>query len=44
VAEESGSVAAPAGKGVTRAQIERSRFSIRDYLLDGDTHLGRRVA
>jgi predicted PurR-regulated permease PerM len=35
VAEESGSVAAPAGKGVTRVQIERSRFSVRDYLWTG---------
>lgn len=34
-AEESGSVAPPAGKGVTRVQIERPRFSIRDYLWTG---------
>lgn len=32
VAEESGSPAAPAAKGVTRVQVERPRFNIRDYL------------
>ena len=31
-AEESGSPAPAAGKGVTRVQIERSRFDIKDYL------------
>lgn len=31
-AQESGSAAPPASKGVTRVQIERPRFNIRDYL------------
>ncbi|MDM0071707.1 AI-2E family transporter [Variovorax sp. J31P207] len=35
VAEETGSVASPAGKGVTRVQIERLRFNIKDYLWSG---------
>jgi predicted PurR-regulated permease PerM len=35
VAEESGSVAPPAAKGVTRVQIERPRFNIKDYLWSG---------
>lgn len=35
VAEESGSVVSPAGKGVTRVQIERLRFNIKDYLWSG---------
>jgi len=35
VAEESGSAASPAAKGVTRVQIERLRFNIKDYLWSG---------
>jgi len=35
VAEESGSAAPPAGKGVTRVQIERPHFNIKDYLWSG---------
>ena len=35
VASESGSVAPPAGKGVTRVQIERPHFNIKDYLWSG---------
>ncbi len=31
-AEESGSVAPSAGRGVTRVQIERRRFNVKDYL------------
>jgi predicted PurR-regulated permease PerM len=34
-AEESASVAQPAGKGVTRVQIERPHFNIKDYLWSG---------
>jgi predicted PurR-regulated permease PerM len=34
-AEESGSAAPPAGKGVTRVQIERPHFNIKDYLWSG---------
>src|SRR4030095_1318651 len=34
-AEESGSAAPPADKGVTRVQIERPRFNIKDYLWSG---------
>lgn len=35
VAEETGSAASPVGKGVTRVQIERLRFNIKDYLWSG---------
>jgi len=34
-AEESGAAAPQAGKGVTRVQIERPRFNIKDYLWSG---------
>jgi len=34
-AEESGAAATPAGKGVTRVQIERPRFNIKEYLWSG---------
>ncbi len=34
-AEESGSAAPPASKGVTRVQIERPHFNIKDYLWSG---------
>jgi predicted PurR-regulated permease PerM len=34
-AEETGSVAPPASKGVTRVQIERPHFNIKDYLWSG---------
>lgn len=34
-AEESASAVPPASKGVTRVQIERSRFNIKDYLWTG---------
>ena len=34
-AEESGSVAPVTGKGVTRVQIERPHFNVKDYLLSG---------
>lgn len=34
-AEESGSAAPQAGKGVTRVQIEKPRFNIKDYLWSG---------
>lgn len=34
-ADESGSVAPPASKGVTRVQIERPHFNIKDYLWSG---------
>ena len=34
-ADESGSVAPPASKGVTRVQVERPHFNIKDYLWSG---------
>jgi len=34
-AEESGAVAPPAGRGVTRVQVERPHFNIKDYLWSG---------
>lgn len=34
-AEESGPAVPPAGKGVTRVQIERPHFSVKDYLWSG---------
>ncbi len=34
-AEESGTAAPPTAKGITRVQIERSRFNIKDYLWSG---------
>ncbi len=43
-AEESGSAAPLAGKGVTRVQVERQRFDVKDYLWSGTLGLAGLVS